>query len=131
VTLKPCVQCGEPSSKSRCPEHRPKDAKPPREQRGYDHHWKKLSRQARRLQPFCSDCGTTEGLEGDHSPEAWTRKAAGLTIRLEDIDVLCGPCNRRRGSARPAATRGDAPSAPPHPPRRKAKFELHTPRGFV
>ena len=65
----------------------------------------------RRLQPFCSDCGSTEGLECDHSPEAWARKAAGKPIRLQDVDVVCGECNRRRGAARGVTTtRGRAPT---------------------
>lgn len=127
MTLKPCVACGEPSDKSRCPEHRPKDRKRPRQQRGYDAHWQALSKRARRLQPFCTDCGTTEDLQTDHSPEAWERKAAGLPIRLQDIDVVCGPCNRDRGAARgPSATRGDAPSRPIPHPLGKAEFGLHT-----
>lgn len=121
MTLRPCVVCGEPSNKARCPEHRPKDRKPPRQQRGYDAQWQQLSRRARRLQPFCADCGATEDLQADHSPEAWARKAAGLPIRLQDIDVCCGDCNRDRGTARGAAPNHSRP----HPPV-KAEFGLHT-----
>lgn len=68
--------------------------------RGYDSQWKRLSKQARRMQPFCSDCGSTDDLQADHKPEAWKRKADGKRIRLQDIDVVCGSCNRRRGAAR-------------------------------
>ena len=44
-------------------------------------------------------------------------KAEGKAIRLADVDVVCGPCNRRRGAARGnAVTRGDAPSGSPNHP---------------
>lgn len=62
--------------------------------------WKRLSRKARDLQPFCSECGSTHDLQADHSPVAWERVALGLPVRLQDVDVLCGRCNRERGPAR-------------------------------
>lgn len=101
--LKPCLTCGLPSDQSRCPDHRPKETRD-RRARGYTDAWQRLSRRARTMQPFCSDCGATDDLQADHSPEAWRRHEAGKPIRLQDIDVVCGPCNRRRGAARPAAT---------------------------
>lgn len=67
---------------------------------GYGAAWRRLSRRARRLQPFCSDCGRTDELTADHSPEAWERQQQGLPIRLEDIDVVCKGCNSERGPAR-------------------------------
>lgn len=108
MTMRPCIECGEPSDNERCDEHRiPRRDKPNggrhilnARQRGYDGLWDKLSKRARKLQPFCSDCGATHDLQADHSEEAWKRKAAGKPIRLQDIDVLCGPCNRKRGAAR-------------------------------
>lgn len=90
MTPRPCIDCGTPSAMTRCPEHR-----------GYNSEWDRLSRRARKLQPWCSDCGATENLQCDHSPEAWARKAAGKPIRLRDVDVVCGPCNVERGQARP------------------------------
>jgi hypothetical protein len=102
--VKPCIVCGEPSEQPRCPEHRT-DYKPPAAARGYDAKWKRLSRRARRAQPWCSDCGTTEGLQTDHSPGAWQRKTRGLEVRLCDVDVVCGPCNRARGAARGVTAR--------------------------
>ena len=112
MTLKPCLDCGEPSDSSRCSEHKLTivDTRPTAAQRGYDAAWHRLSTRARTLQPFCSDCGTTEDLQCDHTPEAWQRKAKGKPIRLRDVDVVCGPCNRERGAARgKAVTRGNAP----------------------
>lgn len=98
--MRPCLTCGVPSAGPRCPEHTT-DRKPTAHRRGYDTAWQRLSAKARRLQPFCTDCGATEDLQADHSPQAWERKAAGKPIRLADIDVLCAPCNRARGPARP------------------------------
>lgn len=120
MTLRPCLVCGEPAEGPRCGVHATR--KPPPAARGYDAAWARLSKRARRLQPFCLDCGATEDLQADHTPEAWHRKAEGKAIRLADVDVVCGPCNRRRGAARGSAvTRGDAPSGSPnHPPPRQS-----------
>lgn len=95
TTLRPCLECGELSPWSRCAEHARS-----REARGYDDRWQRLSRKVRQLQPFCSDCGSTEDLTADHTPEAWRRKARGLPIRLKDIAVVCRSCNSKRGAAR-------------------------------
>lgn len=123
MTLRPCVECGEPSEQAHCDEHRV-DHKPTAVARGYDAAWTRLSCKARALQPFCSDCGATDDLQADHTPEAWARKAAGKPIRLRDVDVVCGPCNRARGAARgDTATRGGAPTSRRPRPRGKAEFE--------
>lgn len=109
MTLRPCIVCGEVASGPRCDVHTAR--KPAAAARGYDANWTRLSKRARRLQPFCTDCGSAEDLQADHTPEAWTRKAEGKAIRLADVCVVCGPCNRRRGAARGASvTRGDAPN---------------------
>lgn len=128
MTLTACLDCGEPSDGPRCPEHTT-DTKAPAAARGYDAAWTRLSKRARRLQPFCSDCGSTEDLQCDHTPEAWARKAAGKAIRLQDVQVLCGPCNRAAGAARgPSATRGMAPSAVATDPSPRQSLS-HTPLG--
>jgi hypothetical protein len=122
--LKPCLDCGQPTDGNRCDEHRVDNTtfKSSASVRGYDRTWRKLSERARRRQRFCEDCGTTEDLQADHSPQAWTRKAQGLPIRLQDISVVCGPCNRRRGAAR---TRRDNPNNSHRDPQVKAKFGSH------
>lgn len=121
--LKACSECGEPSDQARCQQHRPTDDKPTAQARGYDNAWNKLSARARRLQPFCSDCGATTDLQTDHSPEAWRRKAAGKPIRLADVTVVCGPCNRARGAARPG--RVDPPDDR-HDPRARQSSGMRT-----
>lgn len=101
--LKPCLNCGALSDETRCLDHRVIRVRLPKEsatQRGYDYAWTQLSKRARQLQPFCSDCGRTDDLTADHSPEAWDRKRRGLIIRLQDIAVVCRACNTRRGAAR-------------------------------
>lgn len=124
MTMRSCVECGELSERAHCDEHRPTQHKPSAVARGYDAAWDRLSRKARKLQPFCSDCGATDDLQADHTPQAWARKAAGKAIRLRDIDVVCGPCNRRRGAARGhTATRGHAPTSSLADPVGKAEFE--------
>lgn len=100
--MRPCIECGEPSDKSRCSEHKLPSSKHRENatERGYDYAWRKLSERARKLQNWCSDCGSKDDLQTDHSREAWKRKSAGKPIRLRDVDVVCGPCNRARGAAR-------------------------------
>lgn len=93
-----CDTCRRADGRHRI--HHRGGTKPPAHARGYDSRWARLSRRARQLQPFCSDCGATTDLQADHSPEAWDRHSRGLPVRLQDIDVVCGPCNRRRGAAR-------------------------------
>ncbi|MGO4491143.1 hypothetical protein AB4Y86_03470 [Arthrobacter sp. 2YAF22_2] len=125
--LKSCLVCGEVSDGPRCELHRPKPvvSKASREERGYDWSWRKLSKRARSIQSFCTDCGTTKRLTADHSPEAWKRKAEGKSITLDLIDVVCASCNSKRGSARGETQTwgvGERDS-PLHPPA-KAKFPI-------
>lgn len=110
-----CSECGRPYERERssgyCDECRPTRPRTVRrikserdrgtnKERGYGAAWRRLSRRARRLQPWCSDCGRTDELTADHSPEAWRRVALGKPVRLEDIDVVCRWCNADRGPAR-------------------------------
>ena len=107
-----CPSCGDvfdrdDSAAARCPACQPKrrreSVRPWRgtsTERGYDAAWRRLSRRARHIQPWCSDCGSPDDLTADHSPAAWQRRDAGKRIRLEDIDVVCRPCNQNRGAAR-------------------------------
>ena len=128
MTLSPCLECGEPTDGPRCPDHTidRTDDKASARDRGYDTAWDRLSKRARRLQPWCTDCGATDDLQLDHLPQAWERKAAGLPIRLTDVEVCCGSCNRARGAARGPQTGGITPPAPPRTPPLEAKFENHT-----
>ncbi|MCI4675291.1 hypothetical protein [Candidatus Mycolicibacterium alkanivorans] len=88
--MTPCLTCGEPGRGSRCDSCR-----------GYDRQHRKLSRKARRLQPFCQSCGSTENLQLDHGEETWRRRADGLPLRLQDYrGVYCSACNRANGPAR-------------------------------
>lgn len=112
-----CPDCGTPfdrddagSTAARCPDCQParngtdddrhRAAEDNSHRRGYDWRWRTLSERARKLQPFCSDCGAVHDLTTDHTPEAWQRVAEGKVIRLEDVDVVCRRCNAERGAAR-------------------------------
>lgn len=129
MTLRPCLTCGTPSDDSRCPEHRAereRTVKGTARERGYSSSWDRLSRRARKLQPFCEVCGAPDDLQADHTPEAWARVAAGKSIRLRDVRVLCGFHNREAGAARGPRTRGEAPSERPEGPQGWPKSALHT-----
>lgn len=113
-----CPSCGTPHDRTTtCPNCKPTNTRDTAAEdtlrgnaraRGYNTAWDRLSRRARTLQPWCTDCGTTHDLTVDHSPAAWDRQAAGQPIRLDDVDVVCRPCNGRRGAAR-------GPNARPRP----------------
>lgn len=107
--LSPCLVCGEPTAGTRCAEHTAdRDRTRVRgdfRQRYGGAAWDRLSQRARRLQGFCTDCGTTEQLGCDHLPSAWERLAARKPVRLVDVDVVCAACNNRRGSSRPGSDR--------------------------
>lgn len=123
----PCLDCGELTRNGqRCKpcEKAYNRLNPPRtkphklkrttaQQRGYDGAWNRLSKRARMKQPFCSDCGATEELQADHLPVAWERKEKGLPIRLEDVDVVCAECNRKRGAARGKRARSESKAMKP------------------
>ena len=101
MIARPCLDCGTPTDATRCPscaQDRPHErARGTRTQRGYDNRWGRLSRRARRLQPWCIDCGTTSDLTTDHL--RWPART------LDDVEVVCRPCNSRRGPTR--GTPGD------------------------
>jgi 5-methylcytosine-specific restriction endonuclease McrA len=65
--------------------------------RGYDQAWRALAARAVQLHPWCSTpgCPNTTDLVADHLNPA-TRGQPGLT--LADVQVLCRPCNSRKGS---------------------------------
>ena len=104
-----CPECGNvfqrEKSSAYCDDCRPKEqlwqlrGKTTTE-RGYGARWQRLSKRARELQPFCTDCGRPDDLTADHTVEAWRRYEAGKSIRLRDIDVVCRDCNSARGEAR-------------------------------
>lgn len=99
ATLKLCTVCGEPCVDGRCADHRrEREPKPSAHRRGYGSTWQRLSQRARRLQPWCSDCGTKDDLTADHL--RWPART------LKDVDVVCRPCNTRRGPARGPNAKG-------------------------
>jgi len=92
MTWTTCITCGEPSPRRYCAEHTRHAPKQSASQRGYDARWQRLSKQARRLTPWCADCGTSDDLTGDHL--RWPART------LADVEVVCRSCNSKRGASR-------------------------------
>jgi 5-methylcytosine-specific restriction endonuclease McrA len=97
MTLRPCLVCGEPSTSPRCDDCKPAaSTQASFRDRGYKTAWDKLSKKARKLQPWCTRCGSSSDLTGDHIlpisdyPE--------LAVTIENLQVLCRPCNGKRGN---------------------------------
>ncbi len=61
--------------------------------RNYGRQWKRLSRAAIEAQPWCSYCGATDDLTGDHPIPL----ARGGEVLQEPV-VLCRRCNGARGA---------------------------------
>ncbi len=133
TVLRPCLDCGTPTDGAiRCPDCRAeRNARTDRSrgnfrQRGYGNGWDALSRRARRAQPFCTDCGTSDDLSVDHLPGAWEKVQAGQRLTLADVEVVCGPCNNRRGARRAGTTRGVTPPTRRSVPAAQPGIRLHT-----
>lgn len=115
MTRQPCLTCGTATDGTRCPdcqvdhERQTDQRRGSARERGYTTAWDRLSRRARKAQPFCTDCQRTDDLQLDHLPGAWDRQALGRGLRLGiDVEVVCGDCNRSRGASR-GANRRDMP----------------------
>lgn len=64
--------------------------------RGYDAAWRRVVAAAIAEQPWCTYCGATEDLTGDHVIPL----AAGGTSDPSNVVVACRPCNSTRGARR-------------------------------
>ena len=122
---RPCLNCQELTTNStRCDDCRRahdreaeavRYAKHGRRQRREGHDsaaWRRLSKRARKLQPWCNLCGRRadeledyERLELDHLPSAWNKYEHNKPILLTDVQVLCNTCNNKLGSSRPGSER--------------------------
>ncbi len=122
MTARPCLSCGDLTpTGTYCTDCKPPD-KSSATARGYDWQWTKLSRRARRLQPFCSVCNGTTDLQADHSQ----KRGDGRTPDCPSA------CKTSTSSAEPT-TASEAAHDPPvevkptdSRPVGKAKFESET-----
>lgn len=104
MTARPCLDCGELADATRCPSCQQRR---PHEQRrgtatarGYGSRWTRLSTRARRRQPWCLWCGSSDELQTDHL--TWPARS------LDDVRVLCAPCHAQAPDRR-------GPNAEHHP----------------
>jgi 5-methylcytosine-specific restriction endonuclease McrA len=114
VTLpRPCVDCGDlvPSG-SRCAPCKAAQPEGPRRPRpSRPRAWRRLSKRARTLQPWCENCGTTDDLSADHLTP--TSCGGQMVPDLTGVRVLCRPCNARAYAEQRAQ---HDPGAPPPTP---------------
>ena len=117
-----CISCQEICTGTRCNdcareysrEHRTNNNSSQSKRNRADRHgarntqWKRLSKEARKLQPWCSAClqnkadieARGDRLETDHSREAYEAEQAHRPVSLQMVTVLCGQCNRAAGAAK-------------------------------
>ena len=94
--LRPCLTCGAPSTRTRCPAHTAthESRRPSRRIRGrYDTKHNRLRTIVLREQPWCSHCRTpgtvTNPLEADH---ILPHNRGGKNVR-RNYQTLCRACN--------------------------------------
>lgn len=92
--------CGNLTENRRCPEHAREfeRARGSRSARGYTAEWYKVAKAAIAAQPWCSRCGATSDLTGDHI----IPMSAGGTSTPDNCRVLCRGCNTAAMNARRA-----------------------------
>jgi 5-methylcytosine-specific restriction protein A len=107
MVLRPCLDCGTPSARTRCSDCQSmrERTRPSRRVLGrYDTKYLRLRKVAIRAQPWCSRCHTpgTEAnpLTADH------RVPLGLGGKnvMSNIDVLCRACNSAKRDRLTVAT---------------------------
>jgi 5-methylcytosine-specific restriction protein A len=77
-----------------CPTHKRTDDRPYASARGYDGAWTKRVRAAIARQPWCTYCGSTDDLTGDHPIPL----SMSGSVHQDPI-VACRRCNSSRGGA--------------------------------
>jgi 5-methylcytosine-specific restriction protein A len=88
-----CLRCGRPVLGTYCPACAPVRSRATRQQRGYDEDWLRRVKAAIERQPWCTYCGSTEDLTGDH-PVALTKGGS----RDQEPIVACRRCNSSKGA---------------------------------
>lgn len=96
MVLRPCLDCGVPTARTRCPEHQSQyeSRRPSRRVLGrYDTKWMRLVKIAKARQPWCSGYQrpphASSDLTGDHRLPL---NQGGKNV-LSNVDVLCRACN--------------------------------------
>jgi 5-methylcytosine-specific restriction enzyme A len=95
--LRPCLDCGRPTTGNRCPAHQREHERKrgTAAERGYGPAWRRLAAQAIRAQPWCSVPGCRSAdLTVDHRDPS-TKGRSDLT--LSDVQVLCRSHNSSKG----------------------------------
>ncbi len=95
--LRPCLTCGEPTPRTRCPQHESElnIARGSSTARGYDSRWRRLSERKRRLVPFCElhlpGCQLVAA-DVDHTVPI----RAGGRSTWSNAQSVCRSCHRRK-----------------------------------
>src|SRR5699024_2040843 len=95
VTATSCIECGELSDGPHCDQHKPK----PRNRSHFRSNpaaWKQLSARLRRMQPWCTICGTSDDLTVDHIVPYDERP--DLAYEISNLQVLCRKHNSSKGT---------------------------------
>ncbi len=101
LVVRPCLDCQRPTRNgSRCPSCSQQRAarrdrqRGTRSQRGYTNDWWRTVQRAIAEQPYCTLCGATTDLTGDHIVPL----SRGGSNHPSNVRVLCRSCNSARGN---------------------------------
>lgn len=93
---RPCIVCGQPCERSRCPEHELPDRRPSRAVRDRETRRRTLIRARKhRNDPRCAACHIPHELwelDLDHIVPQW----AGGKLTSANTQLLCGTCHREK-----------------------------------
>ena len=90
--LRACVRCGALSDQPHCEAHRI-DPRPPSQERGYDHRWRRIAKRYLRRHPVCEE-------DGCNAPATCVDHIDGRGPRGDNSDAnlraLCHSCHSRK-----------------------------------
>jgi 5-methylcytosine-specific restriction endonuclease McrA len=100
---RPCIDCGQATSKTRCPTcsyRNEKTRRPNFRDRGYDAEYQHNRALLLADHPTCAICGTAPATTADHI----TPRSQGGTNQIDNLRPACHPCNSARGAKQPGPT---------------------------
>jgi 5-methylcytosine-specific restriction enzyme A len=95
--VRPCLSCGRPTPKTRCPEcarEQERSRRPSYRARGYDAEYQRNRKLLLAQYPTCAICGNAAATTADHI----VPRSEGGSNDIANLRPACAKCNYGRGS---------------------------------